>query len=69
MRAEIQIPRTSTAVNLGTETVTVYQLQDKMESILQILGQTGLIPQQTTVDKTGSSKAVQPQLSMCLWII
>ena len=61
--AEVQVPSTSAGVNLVNETVTVYQLQDKLGSILQILGQTGLIPQQTTGNETGrpSSKVVQPK--------
>ena len=61
--AEVQGPSTSDAVNLVNEIVTVYQLQDKLDSILQILGQTGLIPQQTTVNETGrpSSKVVNPK--------
>ena len=59
--AEVQVPSTSAAVNLGNETATVYQLQDKLDSIRRILGQTVLIPQQTTVNKTSSSKTVQPK--------
>ena len=61
--AEVQVPSTSAGVNLVNEPVTVYQLQDKLDSILQILCQTGLIPQQTTAtgNETGrpGSKVVQ----------
>ena len=60
IRAEAQAPSTSAAATLVNETI-VYQLQDKLDSILQILCQTKLTPQQTTVNKTDSSKAVHPK--------